>query len=358
MNKYIIKDDKGKLIHNEFVKFFLDKYNYMLVWWKPMIMTESGRDATWWKQLQQNLIKELENQFDSITVRMVTHCMFFLTRTWEDKGMLEYNNTINKDIIHLYDWLYDTTTDSFTEYSWKDLLKIKSRLPYTYKDLVNGSAKPKARLKFLNQIFYWEPDIKDNIKFIQEFMWLLLVPNTSFEKALYIYWSGGNWKWVLLNTIQQMLDEQNCSWIWLNELMVQTNKYSLIWKLCNVDFDMFSQSYLDKEVIKKIISWETISAKLMYSQPVEFKPYSRIICASNYMPRVRHTDNSIARRFFFLELKNNFVWKEDYNLKTKLTEEKAAIFRWSFWWLKRLLKNWKFTVTKQILENERKFLRS
>jgi hypothetical protein len=36
--------------------------------------------------------------------------------------------------------------------------------------------------------------------------------------------------------------------------MDKTTSYNLIGKLCNIDYDVFSQAYLDKEVVKKIIS--------------------------------------------------------------------------------------------------------
>jgi hypothetical protein len=46
----------------------------------------------------------------------------------------------------------------------------------------------------------------------------------------------------------------NCSAAGINEIMDKTVVYNLIGKLANIDYDIFSQAYLDKEIIKKIIS--------------------------------------------------------------------------------------------------------
>ena len=102
-----------------------------------------------------------------------------------------------------------------------------------------------------------------------------------------------------------MLGEKNVSSAGINELMDKTTTYNLIGKLCNIDSDMFSQSFLDKEVIKKIISGESIITKQLYTQPIAFKPYARLICAANYWPKTKTKDDSITRRFFFLEFKKN-----------------------------------------------------
>ena len=66
---------------NEFVKYFLEKYKYKLLGGRPMLKTINGRESVGYKEVQQNLIKELEANFDDITVKMVSSCMFFLVRT-------------------------------------------------------------------------------------------------------------------------------------------------------------------------------------------------------------------------------------------------------------------------------------
>ncbi len=354
---YNIINDRWMLNANEFVKYFLEKFKYKLLGWRPMLKTAGWWVNIWYKEVQQNLIKELEANFDEVTVKMVSSCIFFLVRTWEDKWIIDYLDNINPYWIHLIDGIYDVTSKKFHKYTEKEALLIKNVLPYTYKDLMWPDS-PKVFINFLKQIFKWEKDVSDNIKFIQEFMWLLLIPNSMFEKWLFIFGAWGNGKWVLLNVIQEMLWDMNCSSAGINELMDKTVTYNLIGKLANIDYDVFSQAYLDKEVVKKIISWERIVSKQLYTQPLPFKPFARMLCASNYMPKVRHVDKSVSRRFYFLELRNSFVWREDIHLKEKLSKEKKQILVWAFKGLQRLITNQKFTIPRQLLDNESRFLSS
>ena len=348
-------NNKWMLNANEFVKYFLEKYKYKLLGGRPMLKTINGRESVGYKEVQQNLIKELEANFDDITVKMVSSCMFFLVRTWEDKWIMDYLDSINPYGIHLVDGVYDVKSKKFNKYTDKQFMCIKNVLPYTYKDLMWPDS-PKGFITFLKQIFHWEKDIKANIDFIQEYMWLLLIPNTMFEKALFMFGPWWNGKWVLFDVIRAMLWDMNCSSAWINELMDKTVSYNLIGKLANLDYDIFSQAFLDKEVIKKIISWERIVSKQLYTQPLPFKPFSRILCASNYMPKVRHVDKSVSRRFYFMELRNCFVWREDIHLRENLIKERKQILVRAFHWLKRLMETEKFTIPRQLIDNEFRFL--
>jgi phage/plasmid-associated DNA primase len=48
------------------------------------------------------------------------------------------------------------------------------------------------------------------------------------------------------------------------------------------------------------------------------------------MPKVKHIDKSVTRRFYFLELRNSFVGREDIHLKEKLSKERKQILVWAF----------------------------
>jgi putative DNA primase/helicase len=82
-------------------------------------------------------------------------------------------------------------------------------------------------------------------------------------------------------------------------------------------------------VIKKIISGEPITAKILYKQPIEYVPFARLLIATNEQPYLKTIDDSIRRRFIYLHLKNSFLGKEDFDLLDKLSEEKELIFAWA-----------------------------
>jgi phage/plasmid-associated DNA primase len=57
----------------------------------------------------------------------------------------------------------------------------------------------------------------------------------------------------------------------------------------------------------------------MYKTPITIVAKSRIIAATNKLPYLTNSDNSIRRRFFIIELKKSFLKEEaDPDLKQKL----------------------------------------
>ena len=88
--------------------------------------------------------------------------------------------------------------------------------------------------------------------------------------------------------------------------------------------------------------------KPMYKQPLEFAPMAKILIATNELPFLKSIDNSVRRRFVFLELKKSFYGKEDPKLFDKLIEEKENIFVRAIHWLGRLLKRWFFEIPQEL----------
>ena len=97
-------------------------------------------------------------------------------------------------------------------------------------------------------------------------------------------------------------------------------------KMANFDFDMQQRTALDSGIIKKLISSEGLVAKALYRQPITFVPNIKLLIATNSLPNLDNIDQSITRRFIFLELKNSFKGKENFNLKEELLKEKNLIF--------------------------------
>jgi len=124
-----------------------------------------------------------------------------------------------------------------------------------------------------------------------------------------------------------------------------------------IDADMQQWVQLDSWIIKKIISWENIKGRALYKDPITFSPYTKLLLATNDLPRLKSADQSIKRRFVFLHLKNSFIWREDYWLKDRLKKEKEEIFIRAIQWLKRLLARWHFQIPKELQDDLTSFIK-
>ncbi len=362
IDSFLLKWWSIRINHNEFAKYMIKKfdissskenlfiYNY---WYKKWIWQSLDK-----QEAKQLIIKQMEfllsHVINNFKITDVNNTLDFVLSHSKDDWLENALMSWNAQDICLFDGILDIETMNIRSYTKEDYKFQK--LSYS-KKMFDDYLEPKQFLNFLDDILEWSKD-KDSIKdFLQEFIGWLFVASTKFEKALLIYWTGANWKWVLFNIIKWILWTDNYSSIWLHEINKDQYLYNLIGRLANIDSDMQQNTQLDTGVIKKLISWESISAKKMYKNPIEFLPYCRILIATNELPYLKTIDNSIRRRFVFLNLKQSFIGKEDFNLLNKILEEKNNIFVWAIDWLKRLLKRWFFIVPQELDQELNEFIK-
>ena len=256
--------------------------------------------------------------------------------------------------IALSDGIYDLQNDQLRDYSEEDF-KLQ-KFDYESSLLSWWSYPPQQWISFLGSILEWRDCTQEIYQLLQEFIWYLFVPTTKYEKSLLIHWKWANGKGVLIETIKHLLGDNNYTSIGMHELNKEQNIMLLLWKLVNFDSDLQQSTQLDSWVIKKVISGESITWKQVYQKPLSFRPYTRLIIAANELPYLKSIDDSIRRRFIMLELKQSFVWREDYTLKDTLKEEREQIFAWAMIWLKRLVKRWYFEIPDQLNSSIQKYI--
>jgi len=347
--------------YSAFAKFLVEEKDIASSSWNVFIYNRYWKDA--W----------IRHKIDKYTFESYV-------RNWMDQYLWYKKNCFSKQnknelIDAIFDYSHSEKLNNIlleqnsTEVCLKDcILDIKTRQTHNYRKedfkfnkfqyslLDLDKYNPTKFLKFLDEILDWYWDKEKIIQLIQEYMGLLAIPYIKFEKALLIYWSWCNGKWVLLNLIQKILWDDNCSTISLHEIKEQQYLYGMIDKLANIDFDVKDKVRLDDWTIKKIISWEKVSAKVLYKNPIQFKPICRLLIATNILPYIKSIDDSITRRFIFIHLKNSFKDRINVNLLNEIMEEKSEIFAWMIQWLKRLLNRWYFNIPESLIDELNNFI--
>lgn len=358
--KLITSNDK--IDHNQFAKYIIEKLNISSVEWNIFVYGQ-GWDYGIWKPLSKY-------QFDNIIMRELESLlggMISIFRNTDKNNIHEFvtvyaeNDELREKLVskydsdvNLWDCVFDPKTKTIRQYSKDDYKFQKFSYPY---EILSQTTKPILRLNFLDQILEWYKQKDHIVDFLQELVWSLLVTDTKYQKALLLYGSGANGKGVFLSAIRNLLGFNNCSNVGLHEINNAQNLYNLFGKLVNIDSDMQQDVQLDSWVIKKIISGEPITAKILYKQPIEYVPFARLLIATNEQPYLKTIDDSIRRRFIYLHLKNSFLGKEDFDLLDKLSEEKELIFAWAITWLCRLLERWNFEVPQELQDNLSNFIK-
>jgi putative DNA primase/helicase len=86
---------------------------------------------------------------------------------------------------------------------------------------------------------------------------------------------------------------------------------------------------LDEARIKQLTGGDTITARLLYREPIEFSPQLKIWLATNHRPEVRGTDHAIWRRLRLIPWTVQIPEGErDGGLPAKLRAEAQGILRW------------------------------
>lgn len=347
---------KNKLDHNEFAKYLI--HTMSIASTQDNLFMYNCWDSLWiWKQLDKTsieriIVKKLEmfvpHFLGYIKQADYKWVLDFMIVQWNSKELKERLSIQEVGEINLRDGILDLESMKIRDYTKEDYKFQK--LPYS-KNIFDDSKKPEKFLLFLNEILDGLPDKEEIVSFLQEYIGYLFIPSAKFEKSLLLYWPWWNGKSVLLDVVVWILWRENCSSIGLNEINNTQYLYNLIGKLANIDHDMQQNVQLDSWVVKKLISWESVSVKMLYKQPIEFIPYAKLLFGTNELPHIKSIDNAIRRRFVFLPLKNSFLNKPDPDLKYKLLGESSQIFVRAIDGLKRLLNRWKFAVPK-CLEDE------
>ena len=181
--------------------------------------------------------------------------------------------------------------------------------------------------KYLQDIFRDDSDRDEKIQFVLEWMGLCLVPDTSFEKFVICVGEGGNGKSVLLKLMPELRGQENVYSAPVQRLGNRRALAELDGKLLLTSSELNENAVLDDGILKQLVSGDTIEAERKYEHPFTFVPYTRIMLATNHLPKLHDVTHAFFRRLVMLKFNRNFTADEmDLNLLDKLRAELSGIF--------------------------------
>ncbi len=192
-------------------------------------------------------------------------------------------------------------------------------------------------LAYLDSVFQPDPDKAEKIAFLQEWMGYLLVPDTKMHKMLWLVGSGANGKSVLLSVVEALVGKANISNAMLDSFHLPYVRAELDGKLVNVAGEMAADAMINDGFIKAIVAGDTIEAARKYKPSFSFKPFVRLMAATNNLPRTNDLTHGFSRRAIILTFNRQFATSEQNpNLVKELVEELPGILAWAVEGLRRL----------------------
>jgi len=189
---------------------------------------------------------------------------------------------------------------------------------------------------FLKSVF--KDDI-EQVQTLREFMGLLLVHDTSFQKALMIIGQPASGKGTIAWVIENILGKNNIASPSTSSLSSNFGKQVLIGKsLAMLTDARFSGHDVMKAIedILRIVGEDPVDIDRKHRPAITLRLGVRLLLTANKVPNLPESSDALGRRFIILETQDTFVDREDYGLKPRLKRELPAILNWALDGLHRL----------------------
>lgn len=198
---------------------------------------------------------------------------------------------------------------------------------------------------YLDGVFQPDPDKAEKIALLQEWLGYLLVPDASMHKMLWLVGSGANGKSVFLSIVTALVGSQNISNAMLDSFHLSYVRAELDGKLANIAGEMTADAMINDGFIKAIVAADVIEAARKYKPSFSFKPFVRLMAATNHLPKTNDVSNGFSRRTIILPFNRQFSTSEQNpNLVKELEEELPGILAWAVEGLRRLRARKGFTI--------------
>lgn len=204
-----------------------------------------------------------------------------------------------------------------------------------------GTPRPSRWLAFLRETI----QTPEAIAQAQEFFGYCLTRKTSMGKCLLLYGPGSDGKSVFIKVLRMLVGPENTSAVPFAALEDQFQRASLYNKLLNIATELGSRA-LESEYFKAIVTGDPINAAFKHQDSFEFRPFCKLVFATNKLPRVLDNSHGFFRRILPITFKRQFFDTDpdhDPDLEDKLYAELSGIFEWAIVGLHRLLKQKRFT---------------
>jgi putative DNA primase/helicase len=145
----------------------------------------------------------------------------------------------------------------------------------------------------------------DEIAVVEEFIGYLLLPDTSFNRCLVFVGEGGNGKTQFMSLIMGLLGQKNISNYSLHHISEEKFSVSgLFGSLANFYDELQTKHIKDTATFKMVTDGNPIKAEDKGKAPFSFRPFCRLVFATNEMPKSDDRSQAYFDRFIFIQLPN------------------------------------------------------
>jgi P4 family phage/plasmid primase-like protien len=182
---------------------------------------------------------------------------------------------------------------------------------------------------FLTSIFDDGVDANEKATFLKQFVGVSILGRaTMFQRCALLLGGGANGKGTFLKLVASLFPPDAQAAISPAHFEKEHYLHRLIGVRINLVNEMPSGKQIaESDVLKSIISGDRITAKKLYSDPVDFLPIAGHIFSTNTLPKTVDTTDAFFRRFSIVRFNKKFEGADDdKGLLDRLIADRTAIF--------------------------------
>lgn len=281
-------------------------------------------------------VSRLKDVYSNVRSRLATE---------KGKSFTPQDELINGHVINMKNGLYNMNTGLFTPHTPDFISTVQIPIEY------NPEALAPRWVQFINEVTMGD---QDTGRLLQQITGYCLTRRVNQQKAFILHGEGRNGKSKYTSILGKLVGFENMRALSLKALQSDVMIDSLDGKILNITEEK-SESYIESDRLKSLITGETQTANPKYKDPKTFRPFCKFIFAFNGLPRFNDTSLGLYRRFIFIPFNAKFEGKnDDKQLEQKLVAELPGIFNWALEGLKLLEEEGSFHETegtKESMEN-------
>lgn len=188
---------------------------------------------------------------------------------------------------------------------------------------------PHRWLQFLRET---TGDDADAIAHLQALCGYLLTGSIEEHKLWFIYGPGGNGKSVFLRVVEDILGSYKVA-AQMEVFMATRSEQHPVGVAVLAGARLVTATETEsgrrwnESRIKQLTGGDTISARVLYGQPFEFRPSFKLLFSGNHRPELRNVDDAMRRRVVLVPFVRTPA-QIDRRLGEKLEKEYPAILAW------------------------------
>ncbi len=244
---------------------------------------------------------------------------------------------------------------SLEEGEQQDIVTI-NKIPHNFNpDILNDNNVRSIVIKFFKDLAC---DDKDLAELLIQVIGFTMYQENKIANTFFLTGDGSNGKSTYFKLIEYILERDmpefkriNVSHKQLSDLSDKNELIHLRNKLLNISDDEDNTYLKNVGTLKRIVSGETITARALYENAIEFIPYCKMYVSCNEIPRMSDKTDGMGRRQIIVPFNAKFKGKSKNLNILKLLKTKEVteyIICLSIGHLQRLIYNGEFILPKVV----------